>query len=67
MLFSNYNKKLLGDKFYYGKCFIRVIVFWHHSCPDFYRDFWQWDINTLQEWANCWKMKFNPIKCAHEF
>jgi len=23
------------------------------------------DINTLQEWAKCWMMKFNPIKCEY--
>ena len=25
----------------------------------------QEDINRLQEWANCWMMKFNPIKCEY--
>jgi len=25
----------------------------------------QEDINRLQEWANCWLMKFNPIKCEY--
>ena len=42
IIFSNYNEKLLGDKFYNGECFIRVIVFWHRPCPDFYWDFCQW-------------------------
>ena len=25
----------------------------------------QEDINRLQEWANCWMMKFNSIKCEY--
>ena len=25
----------------------------------------QEDINMLQQWAECWMMKFNPVKCEY--
>ena len=34
-----------------------------HSLED--SRIFQEDINRLQEWANCWMMKSNPIKCEY--